>query len=79
VVNRSFKPLLKHAGLPNIRFHDLRHTCASLLVSKGVNSKVIQKDLGHSIINVTMDVYSHLMPDMQASTAEAMDDVVNDA
>jgi len=55
------------------------HTCASLLLSKRTNAKVVQELLGHSSIAVTMDVYSHLMPDMQASAAEAMEDVLMDA
>jgi integrase len=76
VVNRSFKPLLERAGLPPIRFHDLRHTCASLLLSKGINPKIVQECLGHSSITVTMDVYSHLMPDIQAGAADAMDDLL---
>jgi integrase len=66
---------LKRAGLPNIRFHDLRHTCSSLLVSKGVNSKVVQERLGHSNISLTMDTYSHIMPGMQDEAATALDDI----
>ena len=65
LVARSFKPLLKRAGLPDIRFHDLRHTCATLLLSEGVLVKVVQEILGHSSVSVTMDVYSHDLPDMQ--------------
>ena len=75
VVNRYFKPLLKRAGLPNIRFHDLRHTCSSLLGSKGVSPKVIQERLGHSNISMTMDTYSHTMPSMQDEAAAAIDDI----
>ena len=52
--------VLKRAGLPRIRFHDLRHTCASLLVSLDMNMKVIQKYLGHSNMSTTADIYSHL-------------------
>jgi integrase len=66
---------LKRAGLPNIRFHDLRHTCSSLLVSKGVNPKVVQERLGHSNISLTMDTYSHIMPGMQDEAAIALDDI----
>jgi integrase len=62
--NRSFKPLLKRSGLPQIRFHDLRHTCATLLLSKNVNPKVVSEMLGHSSISITLDIYSHLLPDM---------------
>ena len=55
--NRSFKPLLEKSGLPPIRFHDLRHTCATLLLSKGVNAKVVSEMLDHSSISVTLDIY----------------------
>lgn len=73
VVNRSFKPLLKKAGLPNIRFHDLRHTCASLLLSKGIDAKVTQERLGHADIAMTMNTYSHLIPGMQKEAARAIE------
>lgn len=74
--NRSFKPLLKKAGLPPIRFHDLRHTCATLLLSKDVNAKVVSEMLGHSSISVTLDIYSHLLPDMQEKAAEALEEAL---
>lgn len=75
VAGRDFKPLLAEAGLPNIRFHDLRHTCASLLLARGINAKVVQELLGHSSITVTLDRYSHLLEDMQGTAADAMDDL----
>ena len=74
--NRSWKPLLKDAGLPNIRFHDLRHTCATLLLSKGVHPKVVQELLGHSSIEITLDTYSHVLPSMGDSVATAMDELL---
>ena len=70
--NRSFKPLLKRAGLPPIRFHDLRHTCATLLLGRDVNAKVVSEMLGHSSISITLDIYSHLLPDMQEKAAKAL-------
>ncbi len=73
VVSRSFKPLLRSEGLPNIRFRNLRHACATLLLSDGVPVKVIQEILGHSSVTVTMDVYSHVLPAMQEKAASAMD------
>src|SRR5215210_3142266 len=73
IVDRNFKPLLKRAGLPDIRFHDLRHACATLLLSEGVPVKVVQEILGHSSVSVTMDVYSHVLPDMQEKAAAVMD------
>lgn len=73
VVNRSFKPLLEKAGLPQIRFHDLRHTCATLLLDKGVHPRIVQEMLGHASISLTLDTYSHVLPDMQNQTVSAMD------
>jgi integrase len=61
MMNRYFKPALKKASLPKIRFHDLRHTYASLLIEQGENLKYIQSQLGHSTPTVTLNVYSHLM------------------
>ena len=65
---RWFKPLLKRAKLPETtRFHDLRHTCAKLLLTKSVNPKVVSEMLGHSNIAITLDICSHLLPNMQDS------------
>jgi integrase len=61
-VRRSFKPLLRRAGLPDIRFHELRHTAATLLLSQGTNPKVVQEMLGHSRVSMTLDTYSHVTP-----------------
>jgi integrase len=73
---RCFKPMLEEAGLPRtVRFHDLRHTCATLLLSKNVNPKIVQELLGHANISQTMDTYSHVLPDMQERAASAMDDI----
>lgn len=72
VVKRSFRPLLVRAGLPPIRFHDLRHSAATLLLSLGEHPKVVQERLGHSTIGVTMDIYSHVLPDMQRNAASKL-------
>jgi integrase len=61
----EFKKLLKKGGLPAIRFHDLRHSAATLLLSLGVHAKVVQEMLGHTQISMTMDIYSHVLPGMQ--------------
>ena len=74
---RSFKPLLKRAGLPNIRLHDLRHTCATLMLCEGVHIKLVQELLGHATISITLDTYSHLLPGMGDETAWAMDRIFN--
>jgi integrase len=71
--NRSFKPLLKHAGLPDICFHDLRHTCATLLLSQGTHPKLVQELLGHATIAMTLDTYSHFLPSMGDQTVRAME------
>jgi integrase len=73
---RSFKPLLKKAGLPAIRFHDLRHTCATLLLSKNVNPKIVSEMMGHATIAITLDTYSHVLPNMQESAARALEDTL---
>ncbi len=64
-LNRAFKATLQCAGLPGIRFHDLRHTCATLLLRQGVNPKYVQELLGHANISLTLNVYSHVLPDMR--------------
>ena len=70
---RQFKHLLADAGVPPIRFHDLRHTAATLLLSARVNPKVVSEMLGHASIGITLDIYSHVLPDMQAHAAAEMD------
>ena len=73
---RSFAPLLERAGLPKIRFHDLRHTCATLLLARNVNPKIVSEMLGHATISITLDTYSHVLPDMQGSATRALEDVL---
>lgn len=69
----EFKKLLTRAGLPNIRFHDLRHSAATLLLSLGIHPKVVQELLGHTQISITMDVYSHVLPGMQQDAMRQLD------
>jgi integrase len=69
---RSFIPLLKRADLPRITFHDLRHTCASLLFQKNVHPKLVQDLLGHASVAITLDTYSHMLPGMGSEAANAM-------
>ena len=71
--SRVWRPALMRAGLPAIRIHDLRHSCASMLISQGANAKAIQTHLGHSTIAITFDVYSHMLPDDQARLAAGLD------
>ena len=71
--NRSFKPLLTKASLPDICFHDLLHTCATLLLSQGTHPKLVQELLGHATIAMTLDTYSHFLPSMGDQTVRAME------
>ena len=72
--NRSFKRIKARSGVrEDLRFHDLRHTCATLLLSEGVNAKVVSEMLGHASITITLNIYSHVLPDMQDSAADAME------
>jgi integrase len=76
-LNRAFKTLLKRAGLPHsFRFHDLRHTCATLLLRQGVNPKFVQELLGHRDVSLTLNTYSHVLPDMGGVAASAMDEAL---
>jgi integrase len=76
--NRSFKRAKARAGVrEDLRFHDLRHTCATLLLGEGVNAKVVSEMLGHASITITLNTYSHVLPDMQDSAADAMEAVLS--
>ncbi len=66
--------MLNKAGLPHIRFHDLRHSAATLLFNLGVHPKVVQELLGHSQISMTLDVYSHAMPNLQQDAISKLND-----
>jgi integrase len=70
---RSFWPLLERAGLPRIRFHDLRHTAATLMLGRGIHPKIVSEMLGHSQIAITLDLYSHVTPTMQRDAARELD------
>lgn len=64
------------ASSPSSRIHDLRHTCATLLLAKGVHAKLVQELLGHSTISITLDTYSHVLPGMGDAAAGAMDEAL---
>lgn len=74
---RSFANLLKKARLPKIRFHDLRHTCATLLFKQGEHPRLVQELLGHANVAITLDTYSHVIPGMGNQTARAMEDALS--
>ena len=76
LLGRHFKPLLKRAGLPAIRLHDLRHTCATILLMAGKHPKFVQEMFGHANISITLDTYSHVIEGMDGGLADAMDDAL---
>ena len=75
-VFRYFKRFLTKAALPDIRFHDLRHTAATLMLQQGVNPKIVQERLGHADITLTLNAYSHVLPAMQQEAAEKLDELL---
>jgi integrase len=76
-VVRSFKALLKRAGLPSsVRLYDLRHTCATLLLSRNVHPKYVQELLGHASIALTLDTYSHIIEGMDGGTTDAIEEAL---
>ncbi|NCP86665.1 MAG: hypothetical protein CO094_00685 [Anaerolineae bacterium CG_4_9_14_3_um_filter_57_17] len=75
-VIRRFKDLLKNAELPNIRFRDLRHTHATLLLLRGVHPKVVSERLGHADITTTLRIYSHVIPTMQEGAASTIEEIL---
>ena len=79
VLHRSFYPLLDRAGLPRIRFHDLRHTTATLLLSRGVHPKIVSDILGHATVAITLDTYSHVTPAMHRGAADEMSALLRDS
>ena len=75
-VTRRFQRILRAAGLPRQRFHDLRHACASLLLAQGVPARVVMETLGHSQISLTLNTYSHVIPALGREAASRMDEVL---
>lgn len=79
MTKRRFLPSLNRAGIDKIRFHDLRHTYASLLLANGVQMKYVQKQLGHSSITMTMDLYTHLLPEVNDKCVNLLNSIVSQA
>ena len=77
-VQKSFKRLLALAGVPNIRFHDLRHTAASLLLATGMPLLEVSRQLGHSRASTTLDVYGHLVPGKRSNAVEKIDQLLSE-
>ena len=73
---KKFKAVIRQAGMRNIRFHDLRHTAASLMLNHGIPVLIVAKRLGHSKVSVTLDTYGHLLPGMEQETANFIDELI---
>ncbi len=76
IVGKAWARLNERAGVPQVRFHDLRHTAATLMLSRGVHPKIVSEMLGHATIAITLDTYSHVLPMMQREAAAAMDELL---
>jgi integrase len=74
--DKYWEPLPRRAGLPDVRFHDPRHTCATLLLTKGVHPKIVSEMLGHSSVAITLYTYSHVIPGLGDTAALAMEDAL---
>ena len=74
-LSAAWPKFLRRAGLPHVRFHDLRHAHATLMLMQGVHPKIVSERLGHASIGITLDTYSHVLPGMQAEAAQAFDDL----
>ncbi|RIK36689.1 MAG: site-specific integrase [Chloroflexi bacterium] len=70
---RSYRRIVERAGVPAITFHGLRHTHATLLLKEGTHAKIVSERLGHANIGITLDTYSHVLPDMQTEAAKSID------
>lgn len=77
-ISKQFHKHLERAGLSQRRFHDLRHSCATLLLVQGVSPRVVMDLLGHSQIGLTMNTYSHVIPDLRRDAAQRMEELIND-
>jgi len=77
LVTTRFRALIKRAGLPHVRLHDLRHTHATLMLKAGVHPKIVSERLGHASVSITLDTYSHVLPGLQKAAAERFDQVLS--
>jgi integrase len=76
MIERHYKPILKSANVPEIRFHDLRHTAASLMLSKGISIFIVSKIIGHARPSITSDIYGHLIPGAMSGIGDMMDEMI---
>jgi len=72
-MRRAFVGIVVAAGLPRLRFHDLQRTAATLMLRAGVHPKVISERLGHATVSITLDTYSHVLPDLQSQAAAGLE------
>ena len=77
MIRRSFRPILVKAGLPVMRFHELRRSAASLLLSMGVHPKIVQELPGHSSVSTTLDIYSHTLPSLQEEAVSRLNTLLS--
>ena len=75
-LTHNFARIVRRAGLPGVRFHDLRHTFASLMLLAGVHPKIVSEMLGHSSVAFTLDVYSHVVDGLQKTAVKRLDEVL---
>jgi len=78
VVTHQFHRLLDKAGLPQRRFHDLRHSCATLLLAQGVPARVVMEILGHSQVGITMNTCTHVIPELRKDAADRMESLLSE-
>ena len=75
-IRRSWWPLRKQVGMDKMRFHDLRHGAATLLLAAGVHPKIVQERLGHATVAITLDTYSHVLGGLQREAADKVDELL---
>jgi integrase len=78
-LSSAWRRLVKEHDFPHVRFHDLRHAHATLMLLKGVHPKIVSERLGHASIGITLDTYSHVLPSMQSEAASAVDEIFANA
>lgn len=78
-LRKAFKTILEKAGLSRVRFHHFRHTHATILLSQNIHPKVVSERLGHSTVRITLDIYSHVLPNIQEEAARKFDEALENA
>jgi integrase len=76
-LTKIFSALVASCGLPEIRFHDLRHTAGTLMLREGIHPKIVSERLGHASVQITLDIYAHALPSLQRDAAEALDELLS--